>query len=145
MSSGSAFLRGGDPNLISTDGSGGVDFPFTSMAKVLANVVFDRVMDPRSEIDQVRQLQATKDCNCTVDYESKYGNYEGPIYLGALTFTLGFILLVDLVLHFLDHRAHRNAFFRKVLNTFYKECKYILHLNPYSESLSLREHLSYLH
>lgn len=46
-----------------------------------------------------------------------------PLYFALLIFTLGLVLIVELSLHVLDHRAHRHFFIREVLKTVYKECK----------------------
>jgi hypothetical protein len=125
MISSSSLLRGGDLNRTGLDKSESVDLPFTTIAKLIANFVTDQNTAPQIEIDYVRQLEYTYE-----DSNAQYNSYNAPIYLGALTFTLGIILCVDLFLHFLDHHAHHNAFFRKVLNTFSKECKSISY--PYS-------------
>lgn len=125
MISSSSLLRGGDLNPTGLDNSESFDLPFTTIAKRIASFVTDQSTAPQIEIDYVRQLQYTNE-----DSKAQYNSYDAPIYLGALTFTLGIILCVDLFLHFLDHQAHHNTFFRKVLNTFYKECRYISH--PYS-------------
>jgi hypothetical protein len=46
--------------------------------------------------------------------------------LSIAILTLGLLLVVELILHKLDELAKERKFFRHVLHTFYRECKYLI-------------------
>lgn len=56
--------------------------------------------------------------------ESNSGGADISVF-AIVVLTLGLILITEGVLHTLDHFASERKFFRKTLNTCYRECKFI--------------------
>jgi hypothetical protein len=85
------------------------------IAETLAGFLLDEALD-----HPYRLLKAAT--NATAYFEKKKtDDAEIPTYFGVLVLTLVLVMIVDLLLHTIDHRAHHHSFIRDVLNTAYKE------------------------
>ena len=93
------------------------DLPFTTIATTVINYFHRRDRDEMDNEYYPRNYQR----GLAGGGESFSVSYT---IFSVAVLTLGLLMITEVILHTLDHYAKERKFFRQVLNTFYRECKF---------------------